>query len=95
VVWQDKKRRFIEAEFHAVVKKDGMLVDITPRVDGENKVLFVDDPERVPERIDNRTWRSWTNIKSLYGRIFEQCQTIELQNIGLTISEKQSTGNSV
>lgn len=95
IIWQDKKRRFIEAELHAVVKKDGKLVDITPRVDGEIKILFVKDSERKPRRIDDHTWQSWTNIKMQDGNIYEQCQTIELQNVGLTISEKRSQDNLV
>lgn len=92
IIWQDKKRHFIEAEFHAVVKKDDKLVDITPRVDGEAKILFLEDLERKPKRIDDHTWQSWTNIKMQDGNIYEQCQTIKLQNMGLTISEKQAQG---
>jgi len=77
VIWQDKKHSFIEAEFHAVVKNNDKLVDITPRVDGEKNILFVEDKTRVPKRIDNHTWRSWTNIKSQKGIIYENCQTRE------------------
>jgi DNA-directed RNA polymerase subunit E'/Rpb7 len=95
VIWQDKKHSFIEAEFHAVFKKDSKLIDITPRVDGEKKVLFVEDSKRVPERIDNRTWRIWTNIKSQNGSIYETCQPKEMQNTGLTIDQKRSNRNSV
>ena len=75
MIWQDKKCGFIEAEFHSTVRKDGNLVDITPRVDGEKKVLFVEDATRVPERVDCKTWKSWTNIKSSDGRIYENCKT--------------------
>ena len=90
VIWQNKNMNFIEAEFHAVVKKENEFIDITPRVDGEKKILFVQDTTRIPERIDNHTWNSWTNIKSQNGSIFENCQIIELQNVGLTIDEKRS-----
>lgn len=36
-IWEDHKKHFVEAEFHAVIKKDGELIDITPRRDGEKK----------------------------------------------------------
>jgi len=47
---------FIEAEFHAVwCDKDGTLLDVTPKRDGEEQILFVPDPKRVftGRRIDN------------------------------------------
>jgi hypothetical protein len=37
----------VEAEFHAVWRsRDGLCIDITPKVDGEEKVLFVPDERR-------------------------------------------------
>jgi hypothetical protein len=39
---------FIEAEFHAVWRdKDGELLDVTPKRDGKEKILFVSDWKRV------------------------------------------------
>lgn len=52
-------RVFIEAEHHAVWEApDGTLVDVTPTLNGEARVLFVPDPERVYDyenhrRLDN------------------------------------------
>lgn len=47
VLWFERKANFAEAEFHCVWRaKDGILVDITPRVDGEEAVCFVSDPTR-------------------------------------------------
>lgn len=80
-IWEDKKNRFIEAEFHAVVKKNGKLLDITPRADQEDKLLFVPDLERIPTRINECTWRTWTNIKSWQGEI-EQAKVIDIIDSG-------------
>lgn len=95
MIWQDKKESFIEAEFHAIVKTDGKFVDITPRVDGERKILFVEDLAKIPERIDAHTWRSWDNIKSKNGVIYEESQVIVLKDAGFTINEKRSIDDFV
>ncbi len=47
---------FIEGEFHAVWRdKHGELLDVTPKRDDEEQILFVPDPERVftGQQIDN------------------------------------------
>ncbi|HVU25768.1 MAG TPA: hypothetical protein VHE13_16680 [Opitutus sp.] len=49
-------RVMIEGEFHAVWRSpDGVLVDVTPRPDGEERILFVPDVSRRYEglRVDN------------------------------------------
>lgn len=43
LIWE-WSRVFIEAEHHAVGEKDGALLDITPHVNSEPKVLFLADP---------------------------------------------------
>lgn len=49
VIWQ--QGRMIEAEFHCAWETpDGQLLDITPRADGEERVLFVPDPKRKIEQ---------------------------------------------
>ena len=63
VIWEFRKNSFIEAEFHSVVRQNGILHDITPRKDGEERVLFVPDLTRVAFRENERTWRTWTNHK--------------------------------
>ena len=46
VIWQSIGG-FTEAEFHSIWKnKRGEKLDITPRVDGEKKILFFPDPMR-------------------------------------------------
>jgi len=49
LVWETLGQ-LIEGEFHAVwVAPDGALEDITPQRDGETRVLFIPDPDRVYE----------------------------------------------
>ena len=59
----------IEADFHAVIKRSNKYIDITPRVDNEDKVLFVPDYERKATRLDNRQWDTWENHRSFGGQI--------------------------
>jgi len=49
ILWFERKSKFAEAEFHCVWQPDdaSSLIDITPRVDGEQKVCFVPDPQRI------------------------------------------------
>jgi hypothetical protein len=47
VVWQDKANAIVVAMFHALWRSpEGALRDVTPREDGEEKVLFVPDEQR-------------------------------------------------
>ena len=41
-VWQASK--FIEAEYHAVWKKDGELIDLTTKPSGETEIVYFADP---------------------------------------------------
>jgi len=46
-VWESP-RKFIQGEFHAVwVHPDGSYIDITPKEDGEERILFIPDPHRI------------------------------------------------
>lgn len=50
VLAQDKSKMFSEAIFHTVWRSpDGKLVDVTPRVDSEKRLLFVPDLHRAIE----------------------------------------------
>ena len=95
VIWENRRRRFIEGEFHSVVRKNGGLADVTPRVDLERRVLFVEDPNRKPKRIDESTWQTWTNIKSRNGKIIEECREIRIRNLGPTVSEFRALSATV
>ena len=65
-IWENKKTRFMEAEFHSVVKKHGEYLDITPRPDGESKILFVPDAAKKAEHQTSQ-WNTWTNIRAQKG----------------------------
>ena len=54
-VWESPGT-LIEGEFHAVWRSpDGTLLDVTPKADGERRILFIPDPNRTfqNENIDN------------------------------------------
>lgn len=47
IIWEDKEVNFVEACFHSLWKDNqGNLFDITPRKDGEQIILFVQDNTR-------------------------------------------------
>jgi hypothetical protein len=52
----DKRLTVIDAEYHAVLRINNELVDITPRTDGEELIMFLPDPQRTAKRIDSHTW---------------------------------------
>jgi hypothetical protein len=79
VIWESRIDHFLEAEFHAVIRQNGSLFDITPRVDGESKVLYVRDFARSAVRIDDRTWDTWSNHK-LHFQQLEPAIRCRLQN---------------
>ena len=57
MVWE-WPNKLIEGEFHAVwVAPDGGFRDITPKPDGEKRILFIPDPERVYQNIPIGTVR--------------------------------------
>jgi len=68
LIWELKELGFIEGEFHAVIKQSGKLIDITPRIDNELKVLFVPD-DNFSAELKNGFWHGWYNIKSFNGKL--------------------------
>ncbi|MCS4505995.1 hypothetical protein NYO91_18095 [Arhodomonas aquaeolei] len=47
LIAQDVTKDFIEAQFHAVwVSSEGKFIDVTPRIDGERRVMFIPDYAR-------------------------------------------------
>ncbi len=80
---------FVEAEHHAVWEKDGKVLDITPREDGESEVLFLPDPERTYDfdresRIDNQRFpiAQSLNVLRLLSAYAERSIMIEENSIG-------------
>jgi len=63
-IWE-WSRVFIEAEHHAVWEKDGELLDITPKQNGERKIVFLPDPSA---DYDFEGHRRRINIKRSLGR---------------------------
>jgi len=51
---------FIEAEFHAVWLNGGQLIDVTPKEDGENDILFLPDPIA---KFDEATFSRRDNVR--------------------------------
>lgn len=46
MIWDYEPFTFAEAEFHCVWRSPaGLLVDLTPKVDGESEILFLPDPK--------------------------------------------------
>lgn len=72
IIWEARKHRFIEAEFHAVLRQGDELIDVTPRPDGEEKILFVPDPTRIPV-LGPRGWATYSNFISR-NRVIEASQ---------------------
>lgn len=66
VIWDAAKFRFTEGEFHAVLSTGSALLDITPRKDGEDKILFIPDPARVAT-FKGIGWEGYSNIISRDG----------------------------
>lgn len=79
VIWEDRKQAFIEAEFHAVIRRGAELLDITPRKDRERVLLFAPDPARSALRIDARTWTTWRNHKAKLGIVFEPTRLLNIE----------------
>jgi hypothetical protein len=80
IIGQDKQTGFVEATFHTVWRApDGELIDITPRRDGEKRVLFVPDPNR-SIRFTNHEGRpaiiSYDNFRMLRGKILSGLREI-------------------
>jgi hypothetical protein len=93
LIWEDRKRSFIEAEFHSVRKINGELVDISPRQSKKNElVLFIEDKTRISGRKDSETWHSWSNLKMLNGLILERTRHLEVSEIAKM--NKSHTSNS-
>lgn len=85
--WEDKKNRFTEAEFHAVINEDGKLKDITPRINNENNILFVVDMHREHGRKDTDSWYSWDNIKIFDDVILESTCPLIIKELDNDYSE--------
>lgn len=82
LIAQDSTKDFIEAQFHAVwVDPKGDLVDITPRPDGEKRVMFIPDYTREIQLSDSNgqlAILSYDNFRMLQGRVLAQVERIKV-----------------
>lgn len=85
IIWESRAEELIEAEFHAVIRRGMELLDITPRRDGENLVLFAKDTARSAVRVDPRTWKSWRNHKAQGGMIVDPTQPTEIEDVNASV----------
>jgi len=73
IIWQQRETQFIEAMFHSVWCNDnGKLIDVTPRQDGEEKVLFVPDPIRKIRLTEFKGYpaiKSYDNVRMQSGKL--------------------------
>lgn len=84
-------RVFVEAEHHAVWEIHGKMIDVTPRRDGEEKILFLPDPMRTYDfdgnsRIDNQrhSLSSSPAVASLLYCYSERQRFFEANSVGRT-----------
>lgn len=80
MLWDAPTLRAAEAEFHAVMLRENGLEDITPRVDHERLVLFLQDTSRSASRLDHRTWRTWMNASQFPNQRFVPPKPLNIVN---------------
>ncbi len=83
-------RVFVEAEHHAVWVKDGELIDVTPKHNGERKILFLPDPSRT---YDFESQQRLINIKRSLGRYPSVESWIKASDDFQNAIERNSVGN--
>ncbi|WP_286262000.1 hypothetical protein [Thalassotalea atypica] len=86
-LWEDRKKGFFEAEFHSVIKENGVLIDITPRHRNEDKILFVPDTTKSSGRKTENIWYSWSNLKMVNDRVVEPSEELEVVELDNDYSE--------
>ena len=82
LIWEDRKQAIIEAEFHAVIRRAGELVDITPRANNEQTLLFAVDQQRSGKRENNGAWQTWCAHKWVGGHIVHAAHPASLGDAG-------------
>lgn len=80
ILWEDRVQAVIEAQFHAVIKRKGELINITPQPNDDDLVLFVVDKNRSAEHLEDGTWQTWCNHKAQGGNLIHAAHPIEVQD---------------
>ncbi|MBW3243124.1 SEC-C domain-containing protein [Epibacterium sp. DP7N7-1] len=95
-------RVFVEAEHHAVWEIGGKMIDVTPRSDGEKRILFLPDPMRAYDfdgnsRIDNIRYPLSPSaaVASLLYWYSERQRFFEANSIGRTTTIDPRTFDSI
>lgn len=91
LIWE-WSRIFVEAEHHAVWESDGNLLDVTPHVNGEPKVLLLPDPSRV---YDYESKKRIVNVKRSLGQFASVDRWIEAADTLQRTMEEHSVGNQI
>lgn len=82
LIAQDSVNDFIEAQFHAVwVDPNGVLVDVTPRTDGEKRVMFIPDRVRdiqLSEANGQPAILSYDNFRMFEGQALAKVERIKV-----------------
>ena len=86
-IWEDRKNGFIEAEFHSVIKVNGVLKDISPRQSKDKQILFVPDRNRSSGRKGENSWISWSNHKMINDEVAEPTFELEIKELDNDYSE--------
>lgn len=83
-------RVFVEAEHHAVWVKEDEIIDLTPKQNGERKVLFLPDPSRT---YDFKSQKRLINIKRSLGQYASVESWIKASDDFQNAIERNSVGN--
>lgn len=82
IISQDVGNDFIEAQFHCVWSDlDGVIFDITPRLDSEKRIMFVLDTVRTVERSEYNgapALISYDNVRIHRGKVVSGLQRIKI-----------------
>jgi hypothetical protein len=89
LIWE-WPRVFVEAEHHAVWEKDGVLLDITPPINGETRILFLPDPARAYDFVGQKRL---INIKKSLGLFASVPDWIRVADTLQRTIERHSVGN--
>lgn len=90
-IWE-WKRVFVEAEHHAVWEKDKTKIDITPHTNGEEKILFLPDPDRIYDYNENKRL---PNVKRSLDEISSVAEWIHATDRYHKFIEEHSIGNQI
>ncbi len=82
IIGQDKSQGFAEARFHAVWRdEDETLIDVTPRSNGEKRIMFVSDSLRqitLSDHYGNPAILTYDNVRMWRGRLITGIERIKV-----------------